>query len=507
MKTCFVYIRKSTDCPDKQKNSIEFQTHWVEKILKNSPDLEVIGLDGRICDFPQNGFIIESVSAKEESSKRRSGFQNMMIAIKEHWVDYVLSYYVSRISRNTTDTTSFMSALDAKNQKIRCGVMTQGRTYLVSSPNDLIDLEGELFKAKQENSHLSITSTDYHDFLKSDKGHFTSKFPFWYDQTGKDAAVVVNTDKANLVRLAYEWRLNGCQWTQIAKMFDERGYKKTGWNIKTALLHPIQYWEFKHKGEMLPVRNPWYMPIIDKPKFDRLVEYERLHARKHWKTNPVSSKNSKKLLDKMVFDVAGQMLQWAITKDKVYYRQRNKDYTYKINVAESKLFREAWKQIHKFSPPPSFSILIEAQLKNKLALTIKEQDRATNLLQGEIETLKKAIDAYMERLWETSSKLLVEKYEKSIIENTELIERKTLLLEEMKSNKKDIAGTAKMYANLFKDLPGTYKKVSKTEKADILRGLGVSFIVWPDAHITLFEWAFQNLFNLNQWNEWKDSEP
>lgn len=209
----------------------------------------------------------------------------------------------------------------------------------------------------------------------------------------------------------------------------------------------------------------------------------------------------------MVFDVAGQMLQWAITKDKVYYRQRNKDYTYKINVAESKLFREAWKQIHKFSPPPSFSILIEAQLKNKLALTIKEQDRATNLLQGEIETLKKAIDAYMERLWETSSKLLVEKYEKSIIENTELIERKTLLLEEMKSNKKDIAGTAKMYANLFKDLPGTYKKVSKTEKADILRGLGVSFIVWPDAHITLFEWAFQNLFNLNQWNEWKDSEP
>lgn len=508
MKTCFVYIRRSSERADKQKNSIAFQTSWVEDILRANPDFDVIGLDGRVCDLPQNGFIIESVSAKEESSKKRSGFQNMMTAIEEHWVDYVLSYYVSRISRNAMDTRVFMDALNGEKKKIRLGVMTQGRTYSASSPNDLIDLEGELFKAKQENSLLSITSTNYHVFLKEKTGLFTSKFPFWYDPLRKDSAVVVNPEKAQLVRLAYEWRLNGCNWTEIAREFAKRGYPgKTGWNIKTAVLHPIQYWEFRLDGKMYPVKNPWYMPIIDKPTYDRLVEYEKLHGGKHWKSNPVSAKTSKKLLDKMAYDVAGQMLQWAITKDKVYYRQRTKGYTYKINVAESKLFREAWKQIHKFSPPPSFSVLIEAQLRNKLALVIKEQDRAANLLEGEIETLKKAIDVYMERLWETSSKLLVEKYEKSIIENTELIESKTRLLEEMKSNKKDIAGTAKMYANLFKDLPGTYKKVSKTEKADILRGLGVSFIVWPDAHITLLGWDFQKLFNPNFWSEWKDNEP
>lgn len=172
MATCFVYIRKSTNRADKQKNSIPLQTSWVEDVLRANPDFDVIGLDGRICDIPQNGFIIESVSGRAESSEKRSGFQSMMTAIKEHWVDYVISCYVSRISRNTMDAAIFMETLGEKNRKIRLGVITQGRSYLTASPNDLIDLESELFRAKQDNSRLSISSKENHNYFKGKESFF-----------------------------------------------------------------------------------------------------------------------------------------------------------------------------------------------------------------------------------------------------------------------------------------------------------------------------------------------
>lgn len=71
-----------------------------------------------------------------------------------------------------------MDALKGKNRKIQLGVITQGRTYSTSSDQDILDLEGELFKAKQENGYLSMSSKSYHRFLKEKEGFFTSQFPF-----------------------------------------------------------------------------------------------------------------------------------------------------------------------------------------------------------------------------------------------------------------------------------------------------------------------------------------
>lgn len=498
MATCFVYIRKSTNTREKQANSLGFQKYWVKKLLDSRPDLDVIGLDGRVCEVPQDWYIVESVSAKEESVSRRSGFQHMLRAIEDFWVDYVISCYASRISRNDQDTTAFMNITKETNQKIRLGVITQERTYETSSQSDMMFLNAALFAAKQDNTLRSIGAKDYHQYKKEEDGIFTSRMPFGYDPLYKEWSVLLNTEKAQLVRLAYELRLNGCQWTEIAEKFKEKGYKKTGGSIKAMLLSPIYYGEFKFNGLMYPIKNKWWEPLIDKPTYDKLVEYEKVNGRKHWKANPVSSKNSQKLLDKMVYDVAGQMLQWGITKEKAYFHQRNKNYTYKINVAESKLFREAWKQIEKFSPPPAFAILIEAQLREKLADVIKEQDRRVNVFEWEIKGLKDNISGWLDKLWTTTQSSLIEAYEWKIVETTEKIKKMEQELIGLKANKKDIGSTAKMYSNLFKDLSGTYKKVSKSEKADILRWLGVSFIVWPDSHITLVGWRFERLFIPNQ---------
>lgn len=200
----------------------------------------------------------------------------------------------------------------------------------------------------------------------------------------------------------------------------------------------------------------------------------------------------------MVFDIAWQPLQWGITKGITYYHQRTKWWTYKVHLSEELLFREASKQIHRFTPSPIFSVLIEAHLREKLGDTIKEQDRNLNVIRWEIDNLKKLIDGLIVRVGLATSEVLIKNYEDKITSATEELESKnrTLLSEEQSVKEKDIVGTAKMYADLFKDLPGTFQKVSKKEKADILRWLWVSFIVWPDWYITLIGWDFEKLFTL-----------
>lgn len=506
MATCIVYIRKSSASPKKQVNSIDYQKKWAEQLLKSQPDLDVIWIDGRICNIPQEWFIIESFSAKESNAGRRTWFQHMISTIENYHVDYVISCYVSRISRNSADTEIFMNLLKKGEEKIHVWVITEGRTYLTLSPNDVMDLHGSLFQAKQDNSSKSIESISYHKYKKW-WWIFTSQMPFWYDSLGQWWwKVSFNTEKAQLVRMAYEMRLNWCQWTEIAKEFSKRWYKKTGGNIKDMISNPIYYWEFELEGVMMPVKNEWYQPIIDKPTYDKFMEYEKLHARKHGKSNPISSKSSKKLLDKMVFDAAGQMLQWGITKGNTYYRQRNKDFTYKISIAESKLFREAWKQINKFAPPPHFSVLIEAQLREKLHDSIKEQSRELNILEWEIKDLEKKINGWIDKLGLTEEPTLIKMYEDKVIETKGIISTKQAELEKLKANKKDIATIAKKYSKLFSDLPWTYNRVSKQEKADILRWLDISFVVWPDAYITLIWWTYERLFNPNLFKTWIDKK-
>ncbi len=50
------------------------------------------------------------------------------------------------------------------------------------------------------------------------------------------------------------------------------------------------------------------------------------------------------------------------------------------------------------------------------------------------------------------------------------------------------------YAEHFKDLSDAFRKVSNHEKANILRGLGIYFIVGPDKYITVMNAQYEELF-------------
>ena len=228
----------------------------------------------------------------------------MLNTIRTYEVDWILVWQPSRISRNSEDMNAFISLLELeKNRKIRKGVITEDRIYSVEKKEDIISLEQYLLNAKQENERRSVRAKKNQDYLKQEESVYTHRFPFGYECLGKQL-VRLMPEEAKLVRLAFDWRLRGCQWKDISEEFRKNGYERSGDTIKKMLDNPLYYGEFEYEGKMYPVKNEGYQPIISKPQFDEVFAYNEKNANKHGKSNPLLNTTENKFLDRMVFDTA-----------------------------------------------------------------------------------------------------------------------------------------------------------------------------------------------------------
>lgn len=499
MATCYVYLRRSSNRDKRQENSIEIQTEWAMDLLAEKPDLEVLWLDGNICSIPYKGFISESASAKEENRKPREAFWKMLDLIRKKGVDYVIVYHPSRISRNNEDMESFMKVFDPKRKTwegmIGCWVITDLWKFFVKDPQRIVAFEKLLNDAKADNEMRSIYSKKNEEFYKR-RGIYPHLFPFWYESIWERAAVRIKPERSKLVEMAFNMRRKGCQWEEIRKEFSKAGYDKTGATIKKMLSNPIYYGEFLWKGELHPIKNEGYNAIISKPLFDEVQAYNEANPRKHGKSNPLTSKKSGRLFDKMVYDTAGQPLQgYPNTKTGgIFYRQPTKGWVYKVNISETKLIKEAKRAMSDFKTSPLFVGLIEIALQTRLRQSIQEEERKITSLEGDILSKEEKIQWLTDRIATTEEPELIPMYEKRLV--ALMKEKKGLEgeLKELRGSSKDIRGMAIHYAKHFGDLSKTFSKVSNREKANILRGLGVFFVVGPDRHITVMNNEYDRLF-------------
>lgn len=503
MATCMVYLRKSTNRKDKQLNTFDEQTIWVNSELLKRPDLEVIWLDGKVCEVPQQWFIYEAQTAKE-GWKTREKFQQMAELIRKIGIDYLIVWQPDRLSRNSTDIATVVWLLRNRNM-IRQGIITESHFFDGSKNDDRTYLDRKLSDAKIENENRAQRAKDNQKYLKS-IGIFPHRFPFWYvsiKNKEERSWIRLDTKKAQLVRLAFEWVLKWCQWKEISDEFKRNWYDNDGDAIKTIVENPIHYWEFKFEWKMMAVKNNWYIPIIDKPTFDKVQEHIKNNSRKKWKANPLtngeksSGKYDNRFFYKMIYDTAGVMLQSYRNKTTgaIFYKNPSKNFTYKVNISESKIFTFSEEAIKNITIPKSFKILIEETLISRIGDLQKSEDIAINIKKGEIEEAELLMNGYMNAIWRTNLPQMMERYENQILEQEWKVIGIKKELEELVNSKKDYALIAQKYASYFDDLPWTFKKVSKKEKIDILRGLGIYFIVWPDKTITMMWWDFKKLFN------------
>jgi len=484
MKNCFVYLRKSTNRDDKQGLSLERQSDWVNELLLDNPDYQVVWLDWKIKDIPENWFIYESESAKQWW-KPRPLFINLMNTINEHGCDYLIVYDPSRIARNYDDMWPLIKLM--KTKKISKAIITEEATYNVDNNTDINNLENEIYDAKKDNDLRSKMATRTIIQLKKN-WIYPHKFPFGYDKGNEKCSVKINTGKMLLVELAFDWRLKGCSWKEIAEHFTKEWHKSNWEKIKNIVENPIYSWRYNYNWEMEPVKNEWYKIMIDKVLFDKVQEYNKKHERKHWTSNV--TKTNKHLLDKLVYDIFWTKLQsYTVTKNKSSsYKHPSKKANYKVNISENKLFEYMEDKIDDLKLKEELLIILEQVLSKKLENVKLESKSKINFIRSKISKSEKDIDWFVVSLNWLDTGRTKDRILDKIKELEDEIEKQEVELEKLENSKVDINQLINKYTEYFKDLPNTYRNSPKSDKADILRWLWVKFMVWPDKSITIKYW-------------------
>ena len=493
METCFVYLRKSTNRKDKQQLSFEMQLNWINELFLKNPNYEVIWLDWKIYDIPSEWFIFESESAKQWW-KPRPKFHKMLELIEKIECDYLVVFQPNRISRNTDDMSSFIKLFEWKEKKIHKAIITENNTYDVHNQKHVNDLEYALMEAKKDNVTKSAIIKSAQ---KIDKKNwiYTHRFPFWYKNIWKND-IEIDTEKMLLVELAFNWRLNWCSFKEISDEFLKKWYKKSWDWIKKILSNPVYTWRFDYNWEEKAIKNSWFKVIIDKVTFDKVQKYNEENKRKHWKQNPNDKNNNSIYLKKMVFDVMWVMLQPYKNKKnwKIYYRQPTKNYNYKINISEQKLFTKMETEIDNFKLSEEIIIILKETFLSKISVLELEQKAEIRDIKSKIDIKNNDIENRLSEIWKITDERVKTRFMNSLSSLEDEIEKLQEELEKKENKKINYEELIEKYLKLFKDLPWTYKKSPKSEKANILRWLWIRFIVWIDKSIDIEWWEIQNLF-------------
>ena len=204
MKTAVIYARYSSD--NQSEQSIEGQLRVCNEYAK-SHDILIL-----------NTYIDRAMTGTNDN---RPDFQRMMKdSCKREW-DYVLVYKIDRFSRNKYETAMHKKTL--KDNGVR---LLSAMEYIPDSPEAIIlesMLEGyaEYYSAElSQKVRRGMNETRR-------KGNFTGGFII-YGYKVVDHKVVIDEDKADVVRFIYEKYANGMYVKDIIKALTEKGIFNNG---------------------------------------------------------------------------------------------------------------------------------------------------------------------------------------------------------------------------------------------------------------------------------------
>ena len=198
------YARVSTSS-NEQEASYEAQVDYYRKYIMSHPDWEYVGI-----------YADEGITGT--STKRRSGFNDMINDAMNNKIDLILAKSVSRFARNTVDSLINIRKLKDKGVEV----------YFEKEYIWTFDSKGEILLtimssiAQEESRSISenvtwgirkrfadgIFSFPYHNFLGYEKG-----------ENGK---TVINKEEARIVRFIYRRYFEGATARKICRELEEQ---------------------------------------------------------------------------------------------------------------------------------------------------------------------------------------------------------------------------------------------------------------------------------------------
>ena len=209
--------------------------------------------------------------------EKRFDFQRMINDAEKGSFAYVIVYMFDRFARNLIDSMMF------KNQLKNCGVK------VISALEHIADDEGgefyEMLLEWQGEKYSHRLSKRVKDGITTaiENGTFAGGnmiFGYTTEDTGKISKkgaikrVVIEEDKAAIIRYIFNEYANGIPKKEIARAINQQGHRINDkpFNFRTFekwLSNPKYMGEFSYGGR---VCNNVYPPIIDKDIFDKVKE-------------------------------------------------------------------------------------------------------------------------------------------------------------------------------------------------------------------------------------------
>lgn len=280
-----IYLRKSTDDPEKQVRSIEDQ---LSECLKVANDNKVIVLKEDIIE--------EKESAKEASIRPK--FRKLLDRIIAGELDGIISWHPNRLSRNMRESGEIIDLLD---KHIIRDLKFASHTFINDASGKM--LLGIVFvMAKQYSDQLSI-DVKRGNTASIEAGYYINKSKHGYQ---KDNLQRLQPDGNNftLMKEAFQMRLRGDTLKSIAHFLNSSGYTR-----KNSMKGKVVSTKFSEQTLNKIFKDPVYtgilkygdnvvnlialhefMPIITVPEFlsiNKYDNYDQAFKGKRSRKNPV----------------------------------------------------------------------------------------------------------------------------------------------------------------------------------------------------------------------------
>lgn len=287
-KNVAAYCRVSTDKED-QANSLENQRSYFQRYIENNQEWNLVDV-----------YYDDGISGT--STKKRDGFNRMIMDAENGKIDLILTKEVSRFARNTVDTLSVTRQL----KSVGVGVLFINDNINTLNPEDELRLT-IMSSIAQEESRKTSERVKWGHMRQMEKG-----VVFGHDMLGyrvRNGQLEVVPEEAEIVRLIFHKYLNEQKGTStIAKELREAGITTIKGNLwsNTVLLrllrnekyvgdlcqkktittdyltHKKQY---NHGEEKMIYIREHHEPIIDRETWDatqRELERRKPKGMEHW---------------------------------------------------------------------------------------------------------------------------------------------------------------------------------------------------------------------------------
>ena len=253
----FLYARKSSEAEDRQVRSIEAQLSELRQMVERDR-------------------LIVVQEFKEEQSAKTPGrpiFNEMLARIEAGEADGILAWHADRLARNSLDGGRVIFLLDTG--KLRRLQFFGG--YCENTPQGKMMLSVEFGFSKYYVDSLSENVKRGHR-NKIARGEYPGLAPLGYQNDPRLKRIVVDRDRAPVVRRAFELYATGSETLEsIAKHFaahsivtrrTKKGEGKRPLNrnsVSKILTNPLYYGHFRYNGE---IHEGNHEPLVTKKLFD-----------------------------------------------------------------------------------------------------------------------------------------------------------------------------------------------------------------------------------------------